>query len=118
MAKAHIFKIKDKNRFRKIYNYIRRKPQNEFASDLSFKMISGEVDFSNTSGPITFTYTTSDPSITFTSAPTVTATSVDNLSNNSANVNIFITSVSTTQVVFESSAPFTGKVNFQIVSQD
>ena len=40
------------------------------------------------------------------------------LSNSSANVNIFITTVTTTQATFESSAPFNGKVNFQIVSQD
>ena len=118
MAKAHIFKRRDANRFRKVYNYIRKKPVNQFVSDTGFTMVIGDVDFSNSSGPVTFTYTTADPTVVFSSVPVVTALSVDNLSNNSANVNIFITSVTTTQVQFESSTPFTGKVNFQVVSQD
>lgn len=118
MAKAHIFKRRDANRFRKVYNYIRKKPVNQFVSDTGFTMVVGDVDFSNSSGPVTFTYTTADPTVVFSNVPVVTALSVDNLSNNSANVNIFITSVTTTQVQFESSAPFTGKVNFQVVSQD
>jgi hypothetical protein len=118
MAKAHIFKKRDANRFRKVYNYIRRKPVDQFVSNTGFTMLVGDVDFVNSSGPVTFTYTTADPLVSFSNVPVVTAVSVDNLSNNSANVNIFITSVTTTTVSFESSAPFTGKVNFQVVSQD
>ena len=118
MAKAHIFKKRDANRFRKVYNYIRRKPVDQFVSNTGFTILVGDVDFSNSSGPVVFTYTTADPLVTFGTVPTVTAISVDNLSNNSANVNIFITAVTTTTVTFESSAPFTGKVNFQVVSQD
>ena len=116
MAKAHIFKRRDGNRFRKVYNYIRRKPIDQFVSTTALTIVVGNVDFANTSGPVTFTYTTADPFVSFSNAPAVTAVSVDNLSNNSANVNIFITSVTTTTVTFE--APFTGKVNFQVVSQD
>ncbi len=118
MSKAHIFKKRDAHRYRKIYNYIRRKPVDQFVSETGFTMIVGDVDFTNTSGPMTFTYTTADPTASFLNIPIVTALSVDNLSNNSANVNIFITAVTTTQVTFESSAPFNGKVNFQIISQD
>ncbi len=118
MAKAHIFKKRDANRFRKVYNYIRRKPVDQFVSNAGFTMIVGDVDFANTSGPVTFTYTTADPTISFATVPVITALSVDNLSNSSANVNIFITAVTTTAVTFESSAPFSGKVNFHIVSQD
>lgn len=118
MGKAHIFKKRDANRFRKIYNYIRRKPVDQFISSTGFTMIVGDVDFTNTSGPVTFVYTTADPLVSFSNVPVVTALSVDNLSNNSANVNIFITAVTTTQVTFESSAPFSGKVNFQVISQD
>ena len=118
MAKAFIFKKKDANRFRKIYNYIRRKPQNQFVSEAGFTMLVGDVDFANSSGPVVFTYTTADPTVAFTTIPVITAISVDNLSNNSANVNIFITAITTTQVTFEASAPFSGKVNFQIISQD
>ena len=118
MAKAHIFKKKDANRFRKVYNFIRKKPVIQYVSASGFTVIVGDVDFANISGPVTFTYTTADPSVTFINVPVVTAISVDHSSNSSANVNIFITSVTTTQVQFESSAPFTGKVNFQVVSQD
>tara|TARA_B100000424_G_scaffold179710_1_gene138978 strand:+ start:1679 stop:2035 length:357 start_codon:yes stop_codon:yes gene_type:complete len=118
MAKSFIFKKRNANRFRKIYSYIRKKPVNQFVSDNPFTMIVGEVTFSETSGPETFTYTTADPTISFSTAPIVTAISVDKLSNNSANVNVFVTSITTTQVQFESSAPFTGTVNFQIISQD
>ena len=118
MAKAHIFKKRDANRYRKIYSYIRKKPIDQFVSETGFKMIVGDVTFTNTSGPVTFTYTSADPTITFSNAPIVTAVTVDSLSNSSANVNVFITSITTTAVVFETSAPFTGKVNFQVISQD
>jgi hypothetical protein len=118
MSKAHIFKKRDANRFRKIYSYIRRKPVDQYVSDTGFTMLVGEVDFANTSGPVSLTYSTIDPLINFLNVPSITAISVDDLANNSANVNIFITSITTTVVTFESSAPFSGKVNFQIVSQD
>ena len=118
MSKAHIFKKRDANRSRKVYNYIRRKPVDQFVSDNGFTMLTGNVDFVNTSGPITLNYSSIDEIVSFSNVPSITAISVDNINNNSANVNIFITSVTTTTVIFESSAPFTGKVNFQIVSQD
>jgi hypothetical protein len=118
MSKAHIFKKRDANRFRKVYNYIRRKPVDQFVSDTGFIMLVGDVDFDNTSGPVVLIYTTIDPTVQFSNVPAITAISVDNFLNSSANVNVFITAVTTTQVTFESSAPFTGKVNFQIVSQD
>ena len=108
MSKAHIFKKRDANRFRKVYSFIRRKPVDQFASDTNFKMVVGEATFTNSSGPVTFTYTTADPTITFSTAPVVTAVAVDNLSNSTANVNVFITSVTTSTVTFETSAPFTG----------
>jgi len=115
MAKTYKFTKKDKNRHRKIYRYIRRKPVFEYCSDSDFKMVVGEVDFVNTSGPVTFTYPTS---VIYNNAPVITAISYDSENNNSANVNIFIKSVTTSDVQFESSAPFTGKVHFHIISQD
>jgi len=118
MSKAHIFKKRDANRYRKIYSYIRRKPVDQFVSDTGFTMLTGEVEFVNTSGPVSLTYTSIDHEIVFQNIPSITAISVDDLSNDTANVNIFITAITTTSVTFESSAPFTGKVNFQIVSQD
>ena len=81
-------------------------------------MIVGEVIFTSTSGPVSYTYTTASPLISFTKVPVITAIAVDKNSNSSANVNVFVTSITTTEVQFSSSAPFTGTVNFQIISQD
>ena len=92
-------------------------PANAF-KDQNGAIVTGEVDFINTSGPVSLTYTSIDHEIVFQNTPSITAISVDDLSNDTANVNIFITAITTTSVTFESSAPFTGKVNFQIVSQD
>jgi len=118
MAKANIFRRRDANRFRKIYSYIRKKPVHEFYSDTMFANIIGEVTFTNSSGPVTFTYTTADPHISLSNVPVVTAIAVDSESNSTANVNIFVTSVTTSAVQFSASAPFTGTVNFQIISMD
>ena len=117
MAKAHIFKKRNAHRYRKIYNYIRRKPIDQYTSDTGFSMIVGQVTFQNTS-EAKFEYATSSPDIVFKTVPIITAIAVDSESNNSANVNIFISQVSTTEVRFESSAPFNGTVNFQVISQD
>jgi hypothetical protein len=103
------FKRKDLNRFRKVYRYIRKKPKYVFTSDKSTIIESGHVDFSNES---TKTYTFTE---VYSSAPHVTATSVDNLSNSQANVNVFITSVTTTTVTFEISAPASCRVHFHAI---
>ncbi len=115
MAKSYVFTKKDANRLRKVYRYIRKKPKFIFCSNDDFKLLVGEVVFSNTSGPVNFTYPTS---VTYTAVPVVTAISHDSENNSQADVNIFITSITTTAVQFESSAPFTGKVHFHIYSQD
>ena len=115
MAKSYTFTKRDKNRYRKTYRYIRKKPVFQYMSDNDFKLVVGEVDFTNSSGPVTYVF----PShVSYSNAPVVTAISYDSENNDQANVNIFITSVTTSQVQFESSAPFTGKVHFHIFSQD
>ena len=86
-----------------------------FSDTFFIELIVGEVTFTNTSGPVTYTYPSST---SFLAVPIVTAISYDSEGNNSANVNVFITSLTTTAVQFESSAPFTGKVHFHIYSQD
>ena len=45
-------------------------------------------------------------------------TSVDSEGNDQANVNAFVTSITTTETQLSVSAPFTGRVHFIIVSQD
>lgn len=102
-------KQKNINRFRQTYPYIRRRPRYEMVLDKEVTLEVGEITFTNaSSGTHVF-------SQTFTSAPTITAISVDSESNDIANVNIFVSSVSTTNVVIESSQAFTGKVHFHAI---
>jgi hypothetical protein len=115
MAKTYTFTKKDSNRYRKIYRYIRRKPKYQFVTDDDFKLIVGSVSFEDTSGPVTYTY---PATVTYSNVPIVTAISYDSENNDAANVNIFITSITTTAVQFSASAPFNGAVHFQIISQD
>lgn len=103
-------KVRNDNRFRKIYRYIRRKPQNTVVSGTGNDVIeSTSITFTNTD-TATYTFTK-----VFTSAPFITATAFDSESNESANVNVFITSVSTTSVTIETSAPFNGKVHIHAI---
>ena len=115
MAKVFNFTRRDRNRFRKVYRYIRKKPVFEFCANEEFEMIAGAVDFQNTAGPVTYTYPST---VSFTNVPVVTVTSVDSLSNNQANVNAYVTSITTTSLSISVSAPFIGKVHFIIVGQD
>ena len=108
MGKAS-FKRRDKNRFRKVYPYLRRAPVYEYCTDTDIEIEVGEITFNNTdTGTHTFTSV-------FLSAPMITAISYDSSNNSSANVNIYIDSVSTTSVTLKSSAPFTGKVHFHAI---
>ena len=114
MAKTYTFSKKDKNRHKKIYNYIRRKPIFEYCSSDDFKLIVGSLTYSNTSsGTYVFPST-----VSYSKIPIVTAISYDSLSNSSADVNVFITALTTTSVTIETSAPFDGEVHFHIISQD
>ena len=114
MAKTYTFSKRDKNRYRKVYSFIRRKPIYEYASTGDFKLIVGSLTFSNeSSGTYVFPST-----VSYTNIPIVTAISYDSLNNSSADVNVFITSLSTTSVTLETSAPFNGEIHFQVISQD
>ena len=115
MAKVFKFTRKDKNRYRKVYRFIRKKPVYEYCSSEEFEMIAGFVEFANASGPVTYTFPST---IIFSNVPVVTVTSVDSENNNQANVNAYVTSITTTAVQISVSAPFTGRVHFIVVSQD
>lgn len=99
--------LKDRNRFRKIYPFIRRKPFNVPEGDVIFESGSKSV---SSSDEVTINFTT-----TFTSAPYVTATAYDSASNDQANVNAYIKSVSTSTVVIGFSASFTGEVHYNAI---
>ena len=103
------FKKRDLNRFRKVYPYLRKAPVNSFVSDSEVIMEVGEVELSDASSA---TYSFKE---TYSSAPSVTAISIDSESNVSANVNVFIESISLTSVTFGTSQNFTGKINFQVI---
>jgi hypothetical protein len=114
MAKTYTFSKRDKNRYRKVYSFIRRKPDFQFVSDGDFKMIVGTLSFSNSSSE-TFNF---PATVSYTNIPVITAVSYDSLSNSSADVNVFITALSTTSVTLETSAPFSGELHFHVISQD
>ena len=115
MAKVFKFTRKDKNRYRKVYRFIRKKPAYEFCSDENFEMIAGYVDFENTAGPVIFTFPST---ASFVQVPVVTVTSVDSKNNSQANVNAYVTAINTGHVSISVSAPFTGRVHFIVVGQD
>jgi hypothetical protein len=115
MAKVYNFHRRDRNRFRKVYRYIRKKPHFEFCSDGNFNMIAGFVDFSKSAGPVTYTF---PATANFSNVPVITVTAVDHLSTGGADVNAFVTSITTTSAQISVSDIFTGRVHFVIVSQD
>lgn len=58
----------------------------------------------------TFTFTTPFPSV-----PVITAITADTSSADSANVNIYVSSVTTSAVTFKTSAPMTGDIHFHAI---
>ena len=70
---------------------------------------SGKKDIAGTD-TTTITFSTA-----ITSAPFVTATAFDSASNNGANVNTFIVSVTSTQVVIGFSSAFTGELHYHAI---
>ena len=83
------FKKRDKNRYRKIYRYLRKKPSNTFYFDKPTIIEAHYIDFDGTSTTGTYTCT----QIFAPNLPYVTATAVDSESNSQADVNVFISSV-------------------------
>ena len=108
MAKNKYSK-RDLNRFRKTYPYIRRKPINSFVSEKETILEAGSLTFSAASSA-THTFTE-----IYDSAPFVTAIAVDTDSNDGADVNIYISTVTKTFVTFEASQEFTGAVHFHVI---
>ncbi len=97
--------LRDDNRFRKVYPFIRRKP-----------VAGGNVVFESGKKEIAGTDTTTITfSTNFSSAPFVTATAFDSASNNGVNINTFIISVSTTQVIIGFSSAFTGELHYHAI---
>ena len=79
-------KARDLNRFRKTYPYARAAPKYVYFADANFDMESANISFSN-SDTVIYTFLN-----TYTTVPSVTAT----IQNDS--INVFIKSISLTQV--------------------
>ena len=99
------FKKRDKQRFKKTYSAYRRRPNEETIPVGKFLL---EVASLNVSGEASVTYNFQAP---FSATPVVTAIAVDSAGNSEANVNVFISSLSSTSVTFGLSSPFTGQVH-------
>jgi len=108
MGKA-TFKKRDRNRFRKVYPYIRKQPAYEYCSNVPVEIEVGEIVFTNTdTGTYTFTSL-------FETVPNITAISYDSESNNTANVNVYIHSITISSVTIKTSSSFTGKIHFHAI---
>ena len=96
----------DKNRFKKIYPFVRRRPVTSLSGSVDMIFENGTITMTAAStGTYTFTST-------FPSAPVISAVTADSTIVNSANVNVFVTSVSTTAVTFRTSDVMTGTIHF------
>ena len=96
----------NRNRLRKVYPGIRKTPV--YTNEVNIE--GGEVTLTDGSeGTYTFT-------LSYKKIPAVTATAVDSASNGQADVNVYISSISLSQVTVNSSAAFTGKIYVQVVA--
>ena len=102
---------RDKQRFRKVYPVIRKKPvlESTTTGGDTATIEVGAIVFSNESS-VTHAFSTS-----FSSAPIITVVSVDSESNDMANVNVYISSITTSDVVVETSQLFTGTIHYHAI---
>ncbi len=101
------FRRRDGQRFRKVYPRIRKTPRFFTISDESMSIESQKVEMTGeTSGRYDF-------QIPYNQIPTVQL-SAEVSDDNQGMVNTFITQLTTTFVVFETSAPFTGTIHIQV----
>lgn len=103
----------DRNRFTKIYPYVRFPPRiafefDEFPGESAVE--AGKVTFTDSDSE-TYTFTG-----TYSSAPSVVISTVDSTASNNTNVSVTITSISTTSATITSSSPFTGQVHIHVAA--
>jgi len=102
---------RDKNRFRKTYPYLRRKPIFEDISDDLSEIEVGIINYNKTDvGTHTF-------STTFSSVPTITAIAAQTTGGSPANVNVYVELVDLNAVQIRvSDANFVGSVHFHAIA--
>jgi hypothetical protein len=98
---------RNRNRFRKVYPYLRRSPRYELVTDKEVQLEVAAVIFTNQS-QVSYSFSEKFPAV-----PTITAISCDSLGTSTADVNVFISAITTTNVTLETSQAFTGTVHFQ-----
>ena len=98
-------KKRDLSRYSKVYPYSRQEPQYVYFTNETFALESAKVDFEG-SDQVTYSFTNTYPS-----APVVVATSLDD------SFNVFISSISTTQVTVKASIANNSSVSIVVVSQ-
>ena len=113
--------VRDLNRFRKIYRYIRKKPHplNCEGSDLThFQWGTYFVEFNNQTSVTHYfpcCYTT-PPIVVATSVEIGAATGRAGATGTPGNLNVFVSSITTEKAVFETSALYTGFVHYQALN--
>ena len=96
-------KKQNKNVFKKVYPYVRRRPVYTYELDKVTLIETGRVYFNATSS-VTYAFVE-----TFAAIPMVTAVAEED------DLNVFITIISTTSVTLNTSDTFTGWVNFHAI---
>jgi len=96
-------RTRNRNRFQKMYPMVRRRPVNELVTDQETIIEVATLTYDDESAK-TYNFEQLFPAV-----PSITAMSKD------VNVNVFITSISTTQVVVETSAPYQGSVHLHAI---
>lgn len=96
--------LRNLNRYKKVYPYIRAQPRYAYFANEEFDLESAVVNFE---GNNTATYIFKN---IYTSAPTVIATSLND------SFNVFVSSVSTTQVVIGASIPNSESASIVVVT--
>ena len=105
------FRKRNRNRYRKVYPFLRRKPIYETILEGSANIEVGYIDYNN-SDTGTYTFTS-----TFTTTPAVTATAVVLPGGSGANVNVYIETITLSEVQIRvSDANFIGRVHLHAIS--
>lgn len=96
---------KNINRYRRVYPGIRKTPRYE----PNVKVEAGFIDVVNdNSGSYLYT-------LNYSETPSVTATMYDRVGNGTVSVNLYISTIDTTEVEIKSSENVTGRIYLQVV---
>lgn len=96
-------KKRNKNEYKKVYPYVRRRPVYSYELDKEAIIETARIYFDGTSEE-SYTFTE-----TFSGAPSVTATA------ESEDLNVFVSSITTAAITVNTSESFTGYVNIHAV---